>query len=302
MRIGYSVRNICNAYDQPCTNGNDSPAIDNVRLGIYDLSYPRAGVRATDKYNDAFPESDLLGGYPSTNTALIDAANNKCQSGAFLRLSDNAYVSLNQPDATVELCFRVVPGLNGDGIAEDFDGAYSGPKPAFLANELAAQVISGSYRVWTGEPYSTDCTADPNVAAALYMRDVPGGTDIDGYFYDRAGRFQYCPPVGAEDPTIGLPRGGRTYGDVLFQNYPNPFRGGAGTTIHYTASKAPAAAADRGEPRRPKRRYGSGPADPTIRPADPSDEEVDEAMASNLCRCGTYLRVRRAVRRAARGG
>jgi isoquinoline 1-oxidoreductase alpha subunit len=35
---------------------------------------------------------------------------------------------------------------------------------------------------------------------------------------------------------------------------------------------------------------------------DPSDAEIDEAMSDNLCRCGTYLRIRRAIRRAARGG
>ena len=31
----------------------------------------------------------------------------------------------------------------------------------------------------------------------------------------------------------------------------------------------------------------------------PADSEIDEAMAGNLCRCGTYQRIRRAVRRAA---
>ncbi|MEZ5331447.1 MAG: (2Fe-2S)-binding protein [Thermoanaerobaculia bacterium] len=30
----------------------------------------------------------------------------------------------------------------------------------------------------------------------------------------------------------------------------------------------------------------------------PSDEEIDRAMAGNLCRCGTYGRIRRAIRRA----
>ncbi len=33
----------------------------------------------------------------------------------------------------------------------------------------------------------------------------------------------------------------------------------------------------------------------------PSDAEVDEAMSGNLCRCGTYLRIRRAIRRASGG-
>jgi len=32
---------------------------------------------------------------------------------------------------------------------------------------------------------------------------------------------------------------------------------------------------------------------------DPSDEEIDVAMAGNICRCGTYQRIREAVHRAA---
>jgi len=31
----------------------------------------------------------------------------------------------------------------------------------------------------------------------------------------------------------------------------------------------------------------------------PSDEEIDTALSGNLCRCGTYLRIREAVRKAA---
>ena len=31
----------------------------------------------------------------------------------------------------------------------------------------------------------------------------------------------------------------------------------------------------------------------------PSDAEIDEAMAGNLCRCGTYPRIRAAIKRAA---
>lgn len=34
----------------------------------------------------------------------------------------------------------------------------------------------------------------------------------------------------------------------------------------------------------------------------PSDAEIDAAMAGNLCRCGTYDRIRRAIHRAAREG
>ncbi|WP_417728881.1 (2Fe-2S)-binding protein [Roseovarius sp.] len=33
---------------------------------------------------------------------------------------------------------------------------------------------------------------------------------------------------------------------------------------------------------------------------DPSDTEIDEAMSGNLCRCGTYPRIREAVKTAAR--
>ncbi len=35
---------------------------------------------------------------------------------------------------------------------------------------------------------------------------------------------------------------------------------------------------------------------------DPSDEAVDAAMKGVLCRCGTYQRIRRAIRRVAKGG
>ena len=32
---------------------------------------------------------------------------------------------------------------------------------------------------------------------------------------------------------------------------------------------------------------------------NPSDEEIDSAMAGNICRCGTYVRIRQAIRQAA---
>jgi len=32
---------------------------------------------------------------------------------------------------------------------------------------------------------------------------------------------------------------------------------------------------------------------------DPSDEEIDSAMSGNICRCGTYPRIRKAIRSAA---
>jgi len=33
----------------------------------------------------------------------------------------------------------------------------------------------------------------------------------------------------------------------------------------------------------------------------PSDEQIDAAMVGNLCRCGVYQRIRRAIHRAAKG-
>ena len=35
--------------------------------------------------------------------------------------------------------------------------------------------------------------------------------------------------------------------------------------------------------------------------ARPDDEAIEDAMSGNLCRCGTYARIRRAIRRAAEG-
>jgi len=34
----------------------------------------------------------------------------------------------------------------------------------------------------------------------------------------------------------------------------------------------------------------------------PSDVEIDQSMAGNICRCGTYTRIRAAVKKAAEGG
>jgi len=34
----------------------------------------------------------------------------------------------------------------------------------------------------------------------------------------------------------------------------------------------------------------------------PSDADIDRALSANLCRCGTYPRIRRAIHAAARGG
>jgi isoquinoline 1-oxidoreductase alpha subunit len=34
--------------------------------------------------------------------------------------------------------------------------------------------------------------------------------------------------------------------------------------------------------------------------ADPTDEDIDAAMAGNYCRCGTYLRIRSAIHQAAK--
>jgi len=34
--------------------------------------------------------------------------------------------------------------------------------------------------------------------------------------------------------------------------------------------------------------------------AEPSDADIDGAMSGNLCRCGTYQRIRAAIHRAAR--
>ncbi len=36
------------------------------------------------------------------------------------------------------------------------------------------------------------------------------------------------------------------------------------------------------------------------RSASPSDQEIDSAMAGNICRCGTYQRIRAAIHRAAK--
>jgi len=34
----------------------------------------------------------------------------------------------------------------------------------------------------------------------------------------------------------------------------------------------------------------------------PSDADIDDAMSGNICRCGTYVRIRAAIKQAAQGG
>lgn len=34
----------------------------------------------------------------------------------------------------------------------------------------------------------------------------------------------------------------------------------------------------------------------------PTDDDIDRAMSGNLCRCGSYLRIRKAIQQAAEGG
>ena len=34
----------------------------------------------------------------------------------------------------------------------------------------------------------------------------------------------------------------------------------------------------------------------------PTDEQIDAAMSGNVCRCGTYLRIKAAIKQAANGG
>jgi isoquinoline 1-oxidoreductase alpha subunit len=37
------------------------------------------------------------------------------------------------------------------------------------------------------------------------------------------------------------------------------------------------------------------------RSPNPSDAEIDAAMSGNICRCGTYIRIRAAIKQAATG-
>ena len=34
--------------------------------------------------------------------------------------------------------------------------------------------------------------------------------------------------------------------------------------------------------------------------SSPTDEQIDSAMANNICRCGTYVRIRAAIKTAAK--
>jgi hypothetical protein len=116
IRIGIGVWNGCDARKVACTNGNESPIFDNVRVGVYDLAAPMAALREVDNYTDAFPEGESAA---ETNTALIDVANNTSRTGAFIRLGDSLVVHMEEPSACAELCFKIVPGP-GTNLSDPF--------------------------------------------------------------------------------------------------------------------------------------------------------------------------------------
>jgi isoquinoline 1-oxidoreductase alpha subunit len=37
------------------------------------------------------------------------------------------------------------------------------------------------------------------------------------------------------------------------------------------------------------------------RKPNPTDQDIVDAMSGNICRCATYLRIKRAIKRAAQG-
>jgi hypothetical protein len=99
--------------------------------------------------------------------------------------------------------------------------------------------IDGFSLHYLRDEFGSDGHCSGALSIAFWMRDVLGGNNNLGYFYDRESELQYCPPEGDEDPILDAPwRPDRTYKTALFQNYPNPFRGGRGTTIHYSVAAA----------------------------------------------------------------
>jgi hypothetical protein len=84
---------------------------------------------------------------------------------------------------------------------------------------------------YPGQPYWIDI--------ALMLKDRLGDAMGNGCpFASQDDLVQYCPPVYPDNVTGIERRTPRTYANALFQNYPNPFRGVSGTTIHYSVARA----------------------------------------------------------------
>jgi hypothetical protein len=112
--IGIGVVNWCEGMGLTCTEGNETPILDNIRLGTWEASAPQASINDTDNYCDSFAEDPRWMVAPG----LIDVANNLGGSD-FIRLGDTLVVSLADADAYAELCFKVVPGYLAD-LSDDF--------------------------------------------------------------------------------------------------------------------------------------------------------------------------------------
>ena len=174
VMIGYSIWSACTYWETPCTNGNQSPAIDNVRLGIYDLSVPVSYMRSVDNYTDAFPEADDLGEFPSSETALMDIATNLSHGGHFMRLGDSAVVRLNEPDTRVDFCFRVVPGP-GTNTGDPWFVAYGeGGTPPCDTTGIHCVRMDTCFHAGDGEPgspYEFQKVAQGNFCTMIHEED-----------------------------------------------------------------------------------------------------------------------------------
>jgi hypothetical protein len=131
-------------------------------------------------------------------------------------------------------------GIEFVSLMYDLSGYYASVDHIFTAANAPYDTVRckiDGFSMHALRNLSPACDNTNNYMIAVWLRDVLGGNNNNGYFYDRLNNLQYCPPQGAE--TVDVPTGGgRTYTNALFQNYPNPFRGGTGTTIHYTVAKA----------------------------------------------------------------
>lgn len=144
--------------------------------------------------------------------------------------------AIPRPGARVSLLYDRTDLTNPTGYYASVDHAFTSFAAPF---DTIRAKIDGFSLHYLADDLKADGSCDGNLSVAFWIRDVLGGNNNNGYFYLKPLEVQYCTPDRTEDPILDAPADpGRRYVNALFQNYPNPFRGSSGTTIHYSAARA----------------------------------------------------------------
>jgi hypothetical protein len=213
-----------------------------------DQSWARFGCSvsgAGDVNNDGYDDV-IVGAYSYDNVEVHEGRAFVYHGSATgLSVTEDWTAESNQADARFGISVSGAGDVNADGYSDVIVGAYWYDNPEDKEGRAYLYTGSGS-----GLALAPDWTAEIDQEGAQFGQRVSGAGDVNGdgcgdvivgtSAYENGesyegGAFAYYGVCGLADVPLAP---ARTYTDILFQNYPNPFRGVTGTTIQYTVAEA----------------------------------------------------------------